>query len=104
MSNAPLDNVQDRCATLAADIDTLIHQLVRLRQSLVLPPDSLAIYEADGVPWPLELEIDAALGNAVDEELAPAADRLRRAARITAEELRHRCLAKIRNHQEDPTG
>ncbi|MEO1082753.1 MAG: hypothetical protein AAFY88_00780 [Acidobacteriota bacterium] len=38
-------DVQDECAIIAADLENLIQRLVRARESLRLPPDTLALYE-----------------------------------------------------------
>ncbi|MEM1179107.1 MAG: hypothetical protein AAGM22_12235 [Acidobacteriota bacterium] len=90
----PVRDVQDECALIAAELENLIQRLVRVRESLRLPPDTLALYENQDVAWPLELELDASMGTAVDEELEPAAIRLRKAARLNAERLRQAVLAK----------
>ena len=54
-----IPEVQDACAAISADLEALAHHLVRLREALRLPPDTLAIYEDENVPWPVELELDA---------------------------------------------
>ena len=87
-------DVQDECAVIAAELENLIQRLVRTRESLHLPPDTLALYENQDVAWPLELELDASIGTAIDEELEPAAIRLRKAARLNAERLRQAVLAR----------
>lgn len=95
-------DVQDECAVIAAEIEDLIQRLVRMRESLRLPPDTLALYENQHIAWPMELEIDAALGTAVDEELEPAAVRLRKSARLNAERLRQAVLARLQSPKPEP--
>lgn len=94
--STPVRDVQDKCALIAAELENLIQRLVRIRESLHLPPDTLALYENQDIAWPLELELDAALGTAIDEELEPAAERLRKSARLNAERLRQTALARRR--------
>ena len=96
-------DVQDECALIAAELENLIQRLVRTRESLRLPPDTLALYENQHVAWPLELELDASIGTAIDEELEPAAIRLRKAARLNAERLRQTVLARRQSPKPEPT-
>ena len=95
-------DVQDECALVAADLESLVQRLVRMRESLRLPPDTLELYENKDIPWPLELEVDAAIGTAIDDELESAAARLRRVARLNAERLRQKVLAKRESPQAQP--
>ena len=81
------DQIQEICLDVAADIEKLALRLRQARSVLRIPFDSSEIYE-ESLPWPLELELDAALGGALDDYLHPAAELLRAASRADQELLR----------------
>lgn len=89
-----VQEIQDECAGLAAEVDAVARKLVALRSALRLPADTLSIYEAEEIPWPVELELDAVMGAVLDDDLGPAAERLRKASRVTGDQLRQRFLAR----------
>jgi hypothetical protein len=91
--------IQNECAEIATQLDTLTHRLHWAREALRLPPDAPDLWE-DQVPWPVELEVATTISIVVDEDLDDAVERLRKAARVTAEMLRNRHRSDARQQKD----
>lgn len=94
--------IQHELAAISAQVNQLSYRMHRLRDHIRLPADAVEIYE-HGLPWPLELEIDAAICTVIDDHLDVVADRLRAAARASEETLRSRHLAEKRQASREGT-